>query len=116
MATLSAPAQASTTPRLQWRVVVNSTAKKGVQGSMGHLAWHMSACTSPDQVDSHCAVGQESLAALGNPEGHCMVDGVCLRCASLESQMGISVAPQSPAVAIATSDVAPEVPAPLAAE
>jgi hypothetical protein len=111
MAILSPSNQVAAGPRLRWRVVVNSTPRKGVQGSMGHLAWHMADCGAPSEAEAHCPTGQEAIIATGNPEGHCLAEGVCPRCETLGLEAGI---PPAATLEAAVMPVVEEVsPAPL---
>jgi len=62
--------------RRRWRVVV------GIGGldpsSQGRpLAWHLAECRD----DAHCGQGLLLIAEGGDPDGHCLIDGHCARCA-----------------------------------
>ena len=71
-------------PRLLWRVVVRT----GGQGKMDPsrpsrpLAWHLASCTDSELPAAHCPEGQRLLASGDDPDGHCLLDGVCPRCES----------------------------------
>ena len=73
--------QVRTGERLHWRALVRTTgALDGSRASHG-LAWHLVECTDPTQLDSHCPVGVDLLSTGADPDGHCVVDGTCPRCA-----------------------------------
>jgi hypothetical protein len=69
-------------PRIRWRVVVRT----GGQGKMDPsrpsrpLAWHLASCTASEDPEVHCPEGRRLLAAGDDPDGHCLLDGVCPRC------------------------------------
>src|SRR5688572_23927232 len=67
--------------RLRWRVVVRTEGKLDPSRSSRPLAWHLVTCADLDLADAHCAQGQVLLTASGDPEGHCLLEGVCPRCA-----------------------------------
>lgn len=68
------------TPRLYWRAVVKGDRKLGDGHLDAGLAWHLAHCVELSGADGHCPEGQRLLKAQGNPDGHCLNDGVCLRC------------------------------------
>jgi hypothetical protein len=69
--------------RLHWRVVVQTDGKLDPSRATRPLAWHLATCRTPDVADAHCPVGRRLQAAGGgDPEGHCLADGVCPRCAA----------------------------------
>jgi hypothetical protein len=70
--------------RLYWRVLVRTTGNLDATRSSRPLAWHLVACTDPDDWARHCGEGCRLLATADDPAGHCLVNGVCPRCA-LES-------------------------------
>ena len=78
--------------RLRWRVVVRSGGGPDQSRSQGHLSWHLADCANPLASDTHCAVGRDLLDSGADPDGHCLIDGDCPRCAA------IMVTPQTPAV------------------
>ena len=69
-------------PRVHWRVVVRT----GGQGKMDPsrpsrpLAWHLASCTASESPEAHCAEGCRLIATGDDPDGHCLLDGVCPRC------------------------------------
>jgi hypothetical protein len=69
-------------PRLLWRVVVRT----GGQGKMDPsrpsrpLAWHMASCTGSEDPEAHCPEGRRLLTNGDDPDGHCLLNGVCQRC------------------------------------
>jgi len=68
-------------PRLLWRVVVRT----GGQGKMDPsrpsrpLAWHMATCTDSELPEAHCPEGRRLLATGDDPDGHCLLNGICPR-------------------------------------
>src|SRR5437588_7716194 len=82
---MNAPTPAMTTAqtpspraRLRWRVVVRTAGLDPSRPSRP-LSWHLASCTSPERADAHCAEGRRLLTAHDDPEGHCLLDGVCPR-------------------------------------
>jgi hypothetical protein len=69
-------------PRLHWRVVVQTNGKLDPSRPSRPLAWHLATCRAPDVVDAHCAYGRRLVSAGGDPEGHCLLDSACPRCAA----------------------------------
>ena len=67
--------------RLYWRAVVNGNRKSGDGRIDAGVAWHLADCPAPSSAESHCPEGQILLGTQGNPDGHCLIDGVCQRCA-----------------------------------
>jgi hypothetical protein len=67
-------------PRVRWRVTVRPAAATAhADRTAGRMAWHLADCTGG--LEGHCPEGQRQLAAGGDPDGHCLVDGTCGRCA-----------------------------------
>jgi len=66
--------------RFRWRAVIRSTGK--LDPSAGHpaVAWHLADCSAPASNEAHCDVGRRLIGLDGNPDGHCLLDGVCPRC------------------------------------
>ena len=71
--------------RLHWRVTVQSASKQ--DGSRGgpKMAWHLVECGDPLLEAAHCLEGRLLLDARGDPDGHCLVDETCPRCALLNA-------------------------------
>ena len=71
-------------PRLRWRVVVRTGGKDKLDPSRPSrpLAWHLVSCTENELPEAHCAEGRRLLATGDDPDGHCLLDGVCPRCDS----------------------------------
>ena len=67
--------------RLRWRVVVRTEGKLDPSRPSRPLAWHLVTCRELELADSHCEEGRRLLATAGDPEGHCLLDGICPRCA-----------------------------------
>jgi hypothetical protein len=61
--------------RLPWRAVVHVSDRDAV-----HTTWHIAGCAAPVQADAHCPEGQKLIETLGDPDGHCLLDGQCARC------------------------------------
>lgn len=64
--------------RRRWRVVVGTRSLDPSSPSRP-LAWHLADC----QDDAHCGQGASLIATAGDPDGHCLIDGHCARCAEL---------------------------------
>ena len=73
--------QSRTGQRLHWRAIVSTNNVLDPTRSARALAWHLVECADPADGGSHCPTGQDLLRAGTNPEGHCLVDGACPRCA-----------------------------------
>jgi len=69
-------------PRLRWRVVVRTGAKGKIDPSRPSrpLAWHLASCTDAESPAAHCAEGRRLIEIGDDPDGHCLLDGVCPRC------------------------------------
>ena len=84
--------------RLHWRALVRTTgALEASRASTHALSWHLVECTDPAQLDSHCAVGADLLSTGADPDGHCLLNGTCPRCA-------LANAPLPPASVAAPAD------------
>jgi len=68
--------------RLRWRVVVRTEGKLDPSRPSRPLAWHLVTCSEAELADAHCEEGRRLMATVGDPEGHCLLDGVCPRCAA----------------------------------
>lgn len=66
-------------PRLYWRAVVNGNRRPGDGQIDGGVAWHLAGCAAPASAASHCPEGQLLLSSTRDPDGHCLIDGVCPR-------------------------------------
>jgi hypothetical protein len=44
------------------------------------MSWHIAACSAPSDRAAHCPEGQRLFEALGDPDGHCLIEGECARC------------------------------------
>lgn len=73
--------QSRTGERLHWRAIVSTTGLLDPSRSSRGLAWHLVECADPTDSNAHCAVGQHMLSTGRDPEGHCLIDGTCPRCA-----------------------------------
>jgi hypothetical protein len=79
---------------LRWRVVVKLHGRLDASQPARPLAWHLADCADPVLPEAHCAEGQQLLAAGGDPDGHCLVDDTCPRCAGQDAEAaerGLSV-------------------------
>jgi hypothetical protein len=83
--------QERTGERLHWRALVRTTGALDTSRASHGLSWHLVECADPTQPQSHCPVGADLLSTGADPDGHCLVDGTCPRCAptpiSTESQL-----------------------------
>jgi hypothetical protein len=70
---------------LHWRVIVGTAGVGDPSRTSRPLAWHLTECADPSGGSSHCAQGQQMLNAGGDPDGHCLIDGECPRCAMASS-------------------------------
>ena len=70
-------------PRLRWRVLVRTQGKVDPSRPSRPLAWHLATCIASEDPLAHCPVeGRRLLEAGEDPDGHCLLDGVCPRCES----------------------------------
>jgi hypothetical protein len=67
------------------------------------LAWHLVECVDPAQDSAHCPQGQLLLATGGDPDGHCLLDGACVRCA-------MAIVPDPPAAVAVVAEPSEVVP------
>jgi hypothetical protein len=59
---------------MRWRAIVHA--------DRDHVltAWHVAACSSPEDAAAHCVEGRRLLLDNGgDPDGHCLIDGKCAR-------------------------------------
>jgi hypothetical protein len=70
----------TTVNRLRWRVLVRTGGKLDPSRPSRPLSWHLVTCTDPERPAAHCPEGQRLQASNDDPEGHCLLDGVCPRC------------------------------------
>ena len=61
--------------RLQWRAVVRMRDRESLI-----TTWHMAGCAAASNPAAHCPEGQRLIEKLGDPDGHCLIDGKCSRC------------------------------------
>ena len=73
--------QARTGERLHWRAHVKTMGVLETSRTSHGLAWHLVECADPARFESHCPVGMDRLGTGADPDGHCLVDGICPRCA-----------------------------------
>ena len=109
------PTPGTTAPRLRWRVVIHAGEKIDPSRGQQSLAWHLAECTDPSSRDAHCDVGRRLIAADGNPDGHCLIGGVCPRCEQAAVEEAAPPAPAPPA-APAPPEPAESAPQPPRAE
>ena len=67
-------------PRYRWRAVIHAGQKLDPARGTQPVAWHLADCDAPAAIESHCEIGKHLIATDGNPDGHCLVGGVCPRC------------------------------------
>ena len=66
--------------RLRWRAVIHAGQKLDPARGQQPVAWHLADCDDPSRAEAHCDIGRHLIATDGNPDGHCQVAGICLRC------------------------------------
>ena len=67
--------------RLHWRVTVQTDGRLDPSRATRPLAWHLVECEDPSQASAHCPEGQRMMKTGAiDPDGHCLIDGVCARC------------------------------------
>jgi hypothetical protein len=71
------PAVSRQEKRLFWRAVVHVVDRDTIR-----TMWHLAACHAPSEPAVHCLHGQRLLETVGDPDGHCLIDGQCGRCTS----------------------------------
>jgi hypothetical protein len=98
------PTPSTAAPRLRWRVVIHAGEKIDPSRGQQPLAWHLAECGDPSRPEAHCDVGRRLMAADGNPDGHCLIGGVCPRC----EQAAVQEAPPPPAPQPEQPTAAPE--------
>jgi hypothetical protein len=67
--------------RLHWRALVRTSGALETARAAHGLSWHLVECADPAQPEAHCPVGVDMLSTGGDPDGHCLVNGACPRCA-----------------------------------
>jgi hypothetical protein len=85
-----------TAARLHWRAVVHAGERLDASRGQQPLAWHLVECAKPAAVESHCEAGQRLMESDGNPDGHCLVDGECPRCAQASTPASPEPAAEAP--------------------
>jgi hypothetical protein len=83
----------STRTRLRWRVVIHAGEKLDASRGQQPLAWHLAECADPPSAEAHCDIGRRLIATDGNPDGHCLIGGVCPRCEQADEE---AAAPPKP--------------------
>ena len=81
--------------RLHWRVTVQSASKQDGTRGGPKMAWHLVECADPGLDAAHCVEGRLLLAAGVDPDGHCLIDDACPRCAVLNARKAAIVTPQT---------------------
>ena len=71
---------AEPTERLYWRAVVRTGGQFAASRQGDRVEWHLVGCSEPFSKGEHCTEGELKIETLGNPDGHCMVNGACGRC------------------------------------
>ena len=64
---------------LEWRAIVHAGGDVNRPGSRV-TEWHIVRCQQPTLVEAHCVEGRRLIESEGQPDGHCLIDGSCLRC------------------------------------
>lgn len=67
-------------PRLYWRAVVRTGGLFGAAREHDRTEWHLAGCPAPNEPGQHCSEGLRRILERGQPDGHCVVDGVCGLC------------------------------------
>jgi hypothetical protein len=96
--------QSRTGQRLHWRAIVRTTGLLDSSRSSQALAWHLVECADPADANSHCALGQQMLSTGADADGHCLIDGVCPRCALATASLP---PPTTLAITLAAADAPP---------
>jgi hypothetical protein len=97
--------QARTGERLHWRALVRTTGALDSSRASHGLSWHLVECADPTQTDSHCSVGVHLLSTGADPDGHCLVDATCPRCALATAPVPPA---NTPAATLLPADTPPE--------
>ena len=91
--------------RLHWRAIVRTTGALESSRGSHSLMWHLVECADPARPDAHCPEGLRLLSAGADPDGHCLVDAECPRCAVANASAPPATAA---AVVLVTADTSPE--------
>jgi hypothetical protein len=70
------PEHPDASARLPWRAIVHPAGDQSIR-----TTWHMAGCGDPSAPAAHCETGQSLMTSAGDPDGHCLINGNCLRCA-----------------------------------
>ena len=72
----------SATPeeRLLWRAVVRVGSTFAAAREGDRVEWHLVGCDAPLGEGTHCNEGQHLVETIGQPDGHCVLNGRCGRC------------------------------------
>ena len=70
----------SVAKRVLWRAVVRTGGQVSASRERDRVEWHLASCGAPHSEGSHCLQGRHLIEAIGQPDGHCIVDGVCGLC------------------------------------
>jgi hypothetical protein len=79
------------------------------------LAWHLVQCTDPLLAEAHCAIGNQLMTDTFDPDGHCLTEGVCPRCAAAAEAAAATEAAETAETALASVAAEPTA-APATAE
>ncbi len=76
------PPEPAPTPeeRLLWRAVVRVGSRFSAAREGDRVEWHLVDCPAPGAEGTHCDEGQHLIESVGQPDGHCVIDGRCGRC------------------------------------
>ena len=89
--------------RLHWRAIVRTRGALESSRTSHSLVWHLVECAEPTRLDAHCAVGVDLLTSGADPDGHCLVDGACPRCALANAPVPSATIPTGVLVGTETS-------------
>ena len=67
--------------KLKWRAVVHTDGRDTVQ-----TTWHIAGCAGTSDAAAHCREGQRLIESVGDPDGHCLIEGACARCSAASVQ------------------------------
>jgi hypothetical protein len=78
------PTAAQPDERMYWRAVVRTGSQFAASRQGDRLEWHLAKCAAHESEGAHCSEGHSELARVGQPNGHCLVDGRCGLCGEEE--------------------------------
>jgi hypothetical protein len=78
--------------RVYWRAVVKTGGRIGASREKDRVEWHLAACEAPRTEGSHCNEGLHLIETVGQPDGHCIINGKCGTCGDQPRASGRSKA------------------------